>query len=75
MRTLDRGVSRAKSGPDVEGGCAAAADDDVVCVGVMFASADYVTAGTGTCTVLFSLLVLYVFSPYYNRGRTWHAFV
>ena len=36
MCTFDRGVSRAKPGADVEGGRAPAADDDVVCVGVVF---------------------------------------
>ena len=37
MCTSDRGVSGAKPRADVEGGRAAAADDDVVCVGVVFA--------------------------------------
>ena len=48
MRTLDRGVSRAKLRADVEGGRAPAADDDVVCVGVVFAASVCVVA-SGTC--------------------------
>jgi hypothetical protein len=39
MCTLDGRVSRAKSRADVEGGRAPTADDDVVCVGVVFAAA------------------------------------
>ena len=48
MCTSDRGVSSAECRPDVEGGCAAAADDDVVCVGVVFAP--IVLVAGGTCT-------------------------
>ncbi len=53
MRTFDRGVSRAKPRPDVEGGCSSAADDDVVCVGVVFAT-DSVVGGSN-CNIQFSL--------------------
>jgi hypothetical protein len=48
MCTSDRGVSSAELGSDVEGGRAAAADDDVVCVGVVFAP--IVLVAGGTCT-------------------------
>jgi hypothetical protein len=76
MRTSDRGVSGAELRSDVEGGRAAAADDDVVCVGVVFAP--IVLVAGGTCTWSSSLyysrvlardrisardLDLYVFSP------------
>jgi hypothetical protein len=46
MCTFDRGVSRAKLRADVEGGRAAAADDDVVCVGVVLAPIDVVTCAS-----------------------------
>ena len=46
MCTSDRGVSSAELRPDVEGGRAAAADDDVVRVGVVFAPTVLVTGGT-----------------------------
>jgi len=58
MCTSDRGVSSAELRSDVEGGRAAAADDDVVCVGVVFASIVLVTGDT-----------LYMDSLY---SRVWH---
>ena len=48
MCTSDRGVSSAKLRSDVEGGRVAAADDDVVCVGIVFAPT--VLVAGGTCT-------------------------
>lgn len=48
MCTSDRGVSSAELRSDVEGGRAAAANDDVVCVGVVFAP--IVLVAGGTCT-------------------------
>jgi hypothetical protein len=59
MCTSDRGVSSAELGSDVEGGRAAAADHDVVCVGVVFAPIVLVTGGT--CTWSSSLY-----------SRVWH---
>jgi hypothetical protein len=78
MCTFDRGVSRAKLGADVEGGRAAAADDDVVCVDVVFAPIALVAGGTFTwSSSVFSRLArdrisargldLYVFSPLTTR--------
>jgi hypothetical protein len=46
MCTSDRGVSSAELGSDVEGGRAAAADNDVVCVDVVFAPIVLVASGT-----------------------------
>jgi hypothetical protein len=59
MRTSDRGVSSAELRSDVEGGRAAAADDDVVYVGVVFAP--IVLVAGGTCTWSSSLY-----------SRVWH---
>jgi hypothetical protein len=59
MCTSDRGVSSAELGSDVEGGRAAAADDDVVCMGVVFAP--IVLVAGGTCTWSSSLY-----------SRVWH---
>jgi hypothetical protein len=59
MCTSDRGVSSAELRSDVEGGRAAAADDDVVYVGVVFAPIVLVTGGT--CTRSSSLY-----------SRVWH---
>ena len=59
MCTSDRGVSSAELRSHVEGGRAAAADDDVVCVGVVFAPIVLVAGGTGTRS-----------SSLYSRG--WH---
>jgi hypothetical protein len=82
MCTFDRGVSGAKPRADVEGGCAAAADDDVVCVGVVFAPIDVVAGGAHTPSSLYVFsrlaqdglsagdLILYVFV-----GWTRHQFV
>ena len=81
MCTFDRGVSGAKPRADVEGGRAAAADDDVVCVGVVFAPTDVVAGGARTSNSLYVFsrlaqdglsagdLILYVF------GWTRHQFV
>lgn len=59
MCTSDRGVSSAELRSDVEGGRAAATDDDVVRVGVVFAPT--VLAAGGTCTWSNSLY-----------SRVWH---
>ena len=48
MCTSDGGVSSAELRSDVEGGRVATANDDVVCVGVVFAP--IVLAAGGTCT-------------------------
>ena len=73
MCTSDRGVSGAKPRADVEGGRAAAADDDVVCVGVVFAPINVVAGDTRTPSSLYVFsrsardgisagdLILYVF--------------
>jgi hypothetical protein len=86
MCTSDRGVSSAELRPDVEGGRAAAADDDVVCVGVVFAP--IVLVAGGTCTWSSSLYSrgctrqdqcarfgFYVFSPYNQEDGTRPALV
>jgi hypothetical protein len=84
MCTSDRRVSSAELRSDVERGRAAAANDDVVCVGVVFAP--IVLVAGGTCTWSSSLYIsrlardrigardldLYVFSP---RPYTRRAFV
>ncbi len=54
MCTSDRGVSSAKLRADVEGRCAAVADDDVVCVGVVFAP--IALAAGGTCDPILCIL-------------------
>jgi hypothetical protein len=80
MRAFDRGVPRAEPRADVEGGRAAAADDDVVRVGVMFEPPSYVVAGGARlCRSLLlrwretgigaHVLILYVFSPYNPRAE------
>jgi hypothetical protein len=48
MCTSNRGVSSTELRSDVEGGRAAAADDDVVYVGVVFAPIVLVAGGTFT---------------------------
>jgi hypothetical protein len=58
MRALDRGVPRAEPRAHVEGGRAAAADDDVVRVGVMFEPPSYVVAGGRSLMPFFFTLAL-----------------
>jgi hypothetical protein len=87
MRTSDRGVPGTKPRADVEGGRAPAADDDVVCMGVVLATVCLVwtvilVAPSSLCSRVWheetgsvpAILILYVFSPY-NPRRTGHAFV
>ena len=76
MCAIDRGVSRAEPRADVEGGCSAAADDDVVCMGVVLAPIDVAAGSTPVlCILAFGTrqdrctrLILYVFR------RTRHPF-
>jgi hypothetical protein len=57
MCAFDRGVSGAKPRADVEGGRAPAADDDVVCVGVVLAAV-YIVAWREVLVTASSLFLL-----------------